>query len=192
MKKFIFGIVLGVILVSLSWFLYSRGESIILNEKIILERITEQYFTVTNTLFLEEEADLIFDKGSDWSNFLWGKSINARGLVRVDLGVDMSKIKEDSIKVNNINKTIEIIVPEAEILDASIFGDIKFDSEEGILQKILLDTQNEDYNKAVNTLTDLAKKEALSNIQKLTESREKSLSLLELILDNLGYKIIYK
>lgn len=192
MKKIIVALLFGLLLGGFVVFFYQKSVEPIITERLVLERISEQYFTVTKSLFLDEDINLTFDQGSNWSNFLWGKTVRAEGLVRVDIGVDMSKIKEEDIGIDRLHKRITINVPEAEILDASIFGNLKFDTEEGVLQKILIDSQNEDYNNAVDKLVDAAKEEALADDANYNDAKAKSLKLLYLIMDNFGYEVVYE
>ncbi len=156
--------------------------------EIILEKIQDNYFVVTKSLFVKEEVDIDIKSGSAWSDFLWGQEINARGIIRLDIGVDFKEIEVTDIVVNDIDKTISINLPDASVLDSSLFGDLQVESKDGILKRIFSDTSNSDYKRALGALIEVS--EGVANESLLTEAKLDSYSFLEVIADSLGYSLI--
>ena len=189
----IIGIIMGV-----GGYFYGKSVSedqtptIEVTPHVILEKITDQYFVVTKTLFLDEEILIEADQGSDWNNLLWGQSIVAEGTVRVDVGVDMNKLEESDIEVNETTKTITLDLPEAEILDASLNSDLIIDTKNGILKAIFDNNQGEDYNRAVTEMLNIAKKGVEEDKELLNDAQIESIKLITIILNDLDYTVEFK
>lgn len=156
----------------------------------IVNRIQEQAFLVTKTVYIDQESEIVIDRGSDWSNFWWGQTITAEGLIRSDVGVDLSKVTAESIVVDHDQKTITISVPAAEILDTSLSGEIEVVTKSGILKKLLLNDTNADYNLALSQLTTDATAAVNADEALFVEARNSTTSMLELLLAETGYEVI--
>lgn len=165
----------------------------VVNSTIILEKITEQYFVVTKSFFMNEEIVVRAEQNSDWENFLWGKEISGSATVRIDYGVDLSGLSEESIVVDNFAKTVKISIPEPEILDSSIYGDIEYQTERGIFKSIedlIKNDENADYNSITSELIVQATNAVESDINIASESSQDTKELLGLIVAQFGYVLI--
>lgn len=156
----------------------------------VFEMIEDQYFVVTKTSYVNQKARLSIEENSDWSDLLWMDVINAEGLVRIDIGVDLSELRESDIKVDKENKTIEIDLPESEILTSTIEGDVTVESERGLVTSIeeLFEEEADDYNLAVSELIKLAQESISEDLYE--EAREDSLNIIENILESIGYSVL--
>lgn len=181
------------IFVSTGIFLRSQEEPVEPEQKItneiILEKITNEAFVVTKTIFLDQETEIVIDQGSAWSNFWWGQKISAEAIIRVDLGVDFSKLSEENIQIDEVNKVISIILPVPEILDASLNGDIEVVTQNGVLKQLLKNNPNEDFNLALEKLLEDAKRIVGEDEDLNKEAKEDSIKILQLVLKDLGYEI---
>jgi hypothetical protein len=166
------------------------GDQTKVTAQSILERISDQYFIVTKTAYIDQEAEITVDKGSKWSNLLWGQTVKAQGVIRVDVGVDLSKLTEADIEVNRAERTVRIRVPEAEIMNASQNGDIEVTSDQGVLKFLLDNDPNEDHNRALAELIAGAKAAVLQDTALFDEARLDSAKILDLIVSGMGYKLI--
>ncbi|MBN1915462.1 DUF4230 domain-containing protein [Candidatus Dojkabacteria bacterium] len=164
-------------------------EEINVTSRTIIERITDQYFIVTKTMVVDQESTINVNQGSSWSNFFWGQTIEAKGLIRIDIGVDLKDIPEKDIQINEADKTVIIKLPDATILDASQFGDIEVKSSKGVLKFLLDNDPNQDHNEALKQLTEDAKTAALSDQKVFDEARTSSIKLIEIIVKDLGYTV---
>ncbi len=205
--KFILVLIVIALFLLLGVFFYGRylgKTSATLNEKtlnvssqLILEQITSQYFLVTRTIFVNSKAEIETPPNNDWTDLFLGKKITVRGIIRLDVGVDMNKLSEQNIAVDNRRKTVTISLPPAEILDSSLSGDLDFDEDKQIIEKlkgVFKDTTNEDYNLALTTLIDNAKSSAINDETLFSEARADSLKLVTLIVDSMlnDYEVIIK
>jgi len=188
---FIIGLI-GIIAIGTFAYGFRLGgnvETTNISTEFILERISDKYFVVTRTVVMDEQTQIVIDKGGDWSNLLWGQKIDAKAKVRVDLGVDMTSLNPEDITIDNSNKTISIKMPHAEILNMSIIGNFDVESKDGLLKNLFNDTTNEDYNNAIKIMKDNASKEVMKDKELLKNAENSATNLLDLILDNLGYKV---
>lgn len=192
-------IVLIVVAVGISTFLagqaFQRSSERQMREQTItaqtiVNRIQEQAFLVTKTVYIDQQSEIVIDRGSDWSNFWWGQTITAEGLIRTDVGVDLSKLTSENVKVDHEQKTITIQLPAAEILDSSLSGEIEVVTKSGILKKLLLNDANADYNLALSQLTTDAMTAVNADETLFVEARNTTINMLELLLAETGYEVI--
>jgi hypothetical protein len=167
-------------------------DPIVVTNQIVVERITDQYFLVTKTLFLSQSSEIVIKENSNWSDVLWKKSIIAEGMIRVDVGVDISKLETGDIEIDNEKKIVRVNMPAAEVLDASMYGDLAVETESGLFTSIqdLFKEGTDDYNLAVNTLVESATQYVESDSQLKNDAQKDSVKIVELILQDTGYTII--
>ncbi len=168
----------------------SNKESTTVTARSILERISDQYFIVTKSAYIDQESTMTVDKGSKWSNFFWGQTVEAEGVIRIDVGVDLSQITEEDIIVDHKTKTVRIDVPPADILNASQYGDIEVESDQGVLKYLLDNDPNEDHNRALEQLVADAKEAVRQDQSLFDDARQDSSKLLYMIVSGMDYKLI--
>jgi hypothetical protein len=156
---------------------------------VVLDKIQDQAFLVTRTIITDQEIQIEIDQGSAWSNFWWGHEITAEGVVQIDVGLDLSRLSEEDIEVDNETKTIIIDLPSAEVYDSSLKGDIDVSTKSGILKKLLATDNNEDYNLAMAELTSQAEEAVAQDEELLEEAQSSALSTLQVILKDTGYTL---
>lgn len=156
--------ILGLIIVLCFGFYYwgkiSAGLSkktadLTVTSQVILDKISEQSFLVTKTLFLDTQANITIKDDSGWKGFFVGQKISAQGVVRIDVGEDFKKIRTEDIVIDRVNKKISVYLSSAEILDSSIFGDIKIENKKGLwtnVKDLFKDDKSFEYNLSANEL----------------------------------------
>lgn len=162
-----------------------------ITNQIVVDSITNQYFVVSKTVFLDVTSDIKIQENSNWSDFLWKKTIVAEGIVRVDVGVDMEKLEKEDILINDNEKTISITLPKASVLDSSLYSELEVENENGVLVSIkeIFKDGTEDYNLAVKTLTEQALAQVNADSELMGEAEEDSTKIIELILKETGYTV---
>lgn len=205
--KIILFFVIIALLVLVAVFFYGRyqGKKLglienkpsIVNSQIILDRITNEYFLVTKTVFVSSKVEIDTPKNNNWTDLFTGKKITVFGLVRVDVGVDMKNMPVENIVVDSKNKIVTINLPHAEILDSSLSGELDVIADKSILEKIkgvFKNTQNEDYNIALKTLIDNANNQVIANESIFDQARTDSVKLVNLIVTSMlnDYQIVIK
>ena len=169
----------------------------VVNSQVILERITNQYFLVTKTVFLNSKVEIDTPKNNDWTDLFTGKKLTVMGLVRVDVGVDMKNMRLENIIVDHQKKLVTISLPHAEILDSSLSGELDFAVDKSIVEKLkglLKNTQNDDYNLALMTLIERANDQVTADESIFNSAREDSAKLVQLIVSGMlkDYQVVIK
>ncbi|MFA6514293.1 MAG: DUF4230 domain-containing protein [Patescibacteria group bacterium] len=169
----------------------------IVNSQVILERITNQYFLVTKTVFLNSKVEIDTPKNNDWTDLFTGKKLTVMGLIRVDVGVDMKNMRLENIVVDSSKKLVTISLPHAEILDSSLSGELDFAVDKSIVEKLkglLKNTQNDDYNLALITLIERANNQVTADESIFNSAREDSAKLVQLIVSGMlkDYQVLIK
>lgn len=193
-------IITTLIMVGVFFYGRQQGKQSVLPEEristqLILDRVTNQYFLVTKTVFVDSEAEIETPKHNDWKDIFVGNKITIKGVVRVDVGVDMKNLSLEDIVINEGQKTVSINIPSADILNTSLYGDIDFDEDKAILDKIksiFVNNQNEDYNQAISILLTSARDEVSANGNIYNEARADSIKLVELIVGGIlkDYQVV--
>ncbi len=168
----------------------AKEEQITVTARSILERISDQYFVVTKSVYIDQKAEITVDTGSRWSNLFWGQTVKADGVIRIDVGVDLSKLEEKDITVDHRAKTVRIDVPPADILNASQYGDIEVETKQGILKYVLDNDPNEDHNRALQQLIAGAKEAVRQDQRLFGDARQDAAKILRLIVAGMGYQLV--
>jgi hypothetical protein len=169
----------------------------IVNSQVILNRITNQYFLVTKTVFVDSRAEIDTPKNNNWTDLFIGKKITVFGLIRIDVGVDMKNMRLENIVVDSKNKIVTISLPHAEILNSSLSGELDVTADKSILETIkglFKNTQNEDYNIALKTLIDSANSQVMADESIFESARTDSVKLVTLIVTSMlsDYQVVIK
>ena len=169
----------------------------VINSQVILERITNQYFLVTKTVFVNSKVEIETPKNNDWTDLFTGKKLTVLGLIRVDVGVDMKNMNPENIVVDSKKKIVTISLPHAEILNSSLYGQLDLVADKSIAEKLkdlFKNTQNEDYNLALETLIANADSQVKSDESIFNSAREDSSKLVNLIVSGIlqDYQVIIK
>ena len=172
----LFGVFLGVSLTQ-------DNKKKVIETTTVLERIEGRSFLVARSVIVNQKVSINIDQGSSWSNFWWGHEIIASGLIQVDLGVDLSKLDEENILVNQTTKTIELDLPEAEIYSSNLQGNINVETKSGILKRILKNDKDEDYNLALDELSQQSEDDVKENTKLFEKCR---------IQQSIHYKLYFK
>jgi hypothetical protein len=165
------------------------------SSQIILDRITSQYFLVTKTVFMDSKVEIDTPKNNNWTDLFVGKKIIVDGVIRTDVGVDMKNLSLDNIVVDSGKKTVTIKLPHAEILNSSLYGQLDFSENTAIVDKLksfFNDTQNADYNLALQTLIENSKTQVLADEDIFTQARADSVKLVDLIVSGMlkDYQVV--
>lgn len=203
--KIILLFVITALLILVAVFFYGRyqGKKLgiaeskppVVNSQVILDRITNQYFLVTKTVFVNSLAEIDTPRNNNWTDLFTGKKITVLGLIRIDVGVDMKNMRLENIVVDSKNKIVTISLPHSEILDSSLSGELNVVADKSILEKIkgfFKNTQNEDYNLALKTLIDSANSQVTADESIFESARTDSVKLVTLIVKSMlsDYQVV--
>ena len=138
----------GGILGGYLWGKGSTAEEKAISAKTIAAHMQAEGFLVTQSVVVHEEITIEKNSGYALKDFFLGQTIRASAQLRVDQGIDLTKILSNDILIGE--EEIEIKSPDLEIRSVEIVGDITLENEQGIVKKLL---DNEDgYNEAIYQL----------------------------------------
>lgn len=127
--------------------------------QVILSALRDRGFLVTQTYVFNENIKITSNSDSFWRRMLWGQAIRAYGIAEVNLGVDLAKLGENDIEVSS--DKVKVTIPEAEIFNSRLVGDINLENQQGILKRIF---ENDDgYNQAVTEMMKQAEANATTS-----------------------------
>jgi hypothetical protein len=184
------GAIILVMLAFLAGSIYQQNNpTTTVTTQTILNKVNDNAFLLTKTVYLDQTSKIVVDKGSDWENLWWGQTINAQSLMKINVGIDFKKLQSSDVNVDTGAKVITLKLPQAEVLDATLAGDIKVQSTSGILKYLLANDTNSDYNLALKQLSEDATAAVKSDVTIMKQARSDSIDSLKLLLKDTGYTI---
>ncbi|MDD5437580.1 MAG: DUF4230 domain-containing protein [Patescibacteria group bacterium] len=144
--------------------------------QVILTALRDQGFLVTQTYVFNEPVTIDKNTGSALKDFFFGQTITARGVMETNLGIDLSKITADDIRVDS-GKVI-IYIPRAQLFNARLVGPLEVENTRGILKRLLYSDNG--YNEALAELIKQAEQSAVKPelINRATESAKAEVTRL--------------
>lgn len=167
----------------------SQSPSHTISNDIVIDRVEEQAFIVTRTVYSDQEVQIKIDRGSDWNEFLWGKTITATARVRTDVGIDFEGISKDNIEIDASANTVSIKGLQTRILDSSIYSKLEVTTSGTILAKLFDNDSNADYQLASAELTKSAKAAIESDAELLNEAKDAAAQYLSYLFSDLDYAV---
>ncbi|MDD5629381.1 MAG: DUF4230 domain-containing protein [Elusimicrobia bacterium] len=120
--------------------------------QLILTALKDQGFLVTKTYVFDAPVTIRKLSGSAFKDFFMGQTITARGVMEVNLGIDLLRISERDVTV--AGDEVAVVIPPASLFNVRLAGPLDLKNEQGILKRLL---QNEDgYNEALAQLSSRA------------------------------------
>lgn len=151
------GILFGIILVIIAFIVgigvgENNANKMLVSSRSIYEKITSSALLTSKIAYINQKTTIEVNNESEWSKLLWGQTLTAEGLIKISVGINLDKIKETDIQVDNNVKIITITLPQAEILNTELEGDIVTTNQRGILKLLLENDTDADYNLALQKL----------------------------------------
>ncbi|MFH1621281.1 MAG: DUF4230 domain-containing protein [Patescibacteria group bacterium] len=126
------------------------------NAQVILTALRDRGFLVTQTYVFDQPVTIKKTSGSAFKDFFFGQTITARGAMEVNLGIDLAKVSEQDVVIED--QKITVTVPTSSLFNVRLVGPIDVRNDQGILKRVL---QNEDgYNEALAELSRIAEETA--------------------------------
>lgn len=140
----------------------------------IVQALKHEGFLVTETYIITQQITIDRSTGSVFKDFFWGQDIIAFGTMKTSLGVDLSKLSLDDIKITS--DTLSLTVPAIEDHGVELVGDISLQNKQGIFKKIF--NNDDGYNAAYAKLKEAALATAETDMVKI-EARENTRKEIE-------------
>jgi len=171
---------LGITLALLAGILLGRfafspgsGMQTVVNSQAILTALRDQGFLVTQTYVFDQPVTIKKTTGSAFKDFFVGQTIEARGSMEANLGIDLAKLAESDVAVNGSTVTIQTNGPS--VFNTRLVGPIEVRNSQGLLKRVL--EPDDGYNQALAELERAAN--AAANREEIL-ARAKSVSETEL------------
>ena len=120
--------------------------------EVIAQEMQKEGFLITQSALLSENVTIEKKSGNRFKDFFLGQTITAQAVLQVDRGIDLTKIRQSDILVEE--NRIEIALPQIETRSVEIIGSVTLHNSEGIAKK-LLDSED-GYNEAIAMLKEQA------------------------------------
>lgn len=127
-----------------------------INSQTILTALHDRGFLVTQTLMFDQPVVINKTTGSALKDFFFGQTITARGVIEVNLGLDLAQVSQEDIILSGDSVTVKI--PKTTLFDTRLVGPLDVKNEKGLLKR-LTDTDS-GYNEALQVLSAEAEKAA--------------------------------
>jgi hypothetical protein len=185
MKQYFFIIIIFLVLILgfvLGYMVFKPQPESKIDSLVIYNKLQNQGFLVTQDYVLQQNLNIDNTTGQWWKDIFWGQQIEASGIMKVNLGVDLQKLQPDDVLAN---EQIIIDLPEIEIKSVELVSDINLENSQGVFKRLL---DNDDgYNQALMQLKQSARQAALQPeiIQTTRSATIQEISkLVNLIVDN--------
>lgn len=157
-KKLIFSLVLALgILSSLIlgaiagrlWFTPESSVRTVVSSQTILTALRDQGFLVTQTYVFDQPVTIRRTTGSAFRDFFVGQTIEARGSMEANLGLDLAKLSAEDVIAGSSEITVR--VPSTTLFNTRLVGPIEVKNTQGLLKRLL--EPDDGYNIALVELT---------------------------------------
>ncbi len=128
------------------------------NAQAILTALHDRGFLVTQTYIFDTPVTIDRSTGSAWKDFFFGQTIEARGTMEVNMGVDLAQVKDDDVTLDEEAGRITVRIPASKLFNARLVGPIELKNKEGILKRVL--DSDDGYNEALSLLSSTAEEMA--------------------------------
>jgi hypothetical protein len=150
----------------------------VISAQAILTALHNRGFLVSQTYVFDTPVTIDHNSGNAFKDFFFGQTIEARGSMEVNLGVDLTSVHEEDVVIDTAANTITIRIPKARLFNSTLVGPIELKNNQGILKKLL--NSDDGYNDAFTLLKQTAEKAAQSdeNISRATDQASQDITAL--------------
>ncbi len=122
----------------------------------VLIALKSEGFLVTQSYVFNQQIDIEHSSGNQWKDIFWKQAIKASANVKVNSGVDLTKLTAEDIAIQDT--TIMVTLPQVEVNSTEIVGDVMVQNNQGIFKRAF---DNDDgYNQALTAIKAQALKAA--------------------------------
>ncbi|MCR4256175.1 MAG: DUF4230 domain-containing protein, partial [Candidatus Uhrbacteria bacterium] len=156
------------------WFAPQTSMKTVVNSQTILTALRDQGFLVTQTFIFDQPVTIERTTGSAFRDFFVGQTVEARGTMEANLGIDLERLQADDVTLT----ATEIIVriPAPTLFNTRLVGPIEVKNTQGLLKRVL--EPDDGYNLALAELT-RATEEAVGKPEITERATETSIREIE-------------
>lgn len=148
----------------------------IVNAQAILTALHDRGFLVSQTYVFDTPVTIEKNSGNALKDFFFGQTIEARGTMEVNLGVDLASVKQEDIVIDPATSTIIVMIPKAKLFNSRLVGPIEVKNNQGVLKQLL--NSDDGYNESLSLLSQTAEKAAQTDemINRATDTAKDQLA----------------
>jgi hypothetical protein len=129
-----------------------------INAQVILTALHNRGVLVSQTFVFDTPVTIDRSSGNALKDFFFGQTIEARGTMEVNLGVDLAGMSADDVTIDDATNTVTVRIPSAKLFDSRLVGPIELKNNQGILKRLL--NSDDGYNDALALLSKTAEEAA--------------------------------
>jgi len=137
-----------------------QGQRTEVTSQVILTALRERGFLVTQTYLFDQPVVIRRESGNFFDDLLFGQKITARGVMEVNLGVDLSQVGLTDVQMSE--EKVRISIPGVTLFNVRLVGPLDVQNDRGILKRIL--ERDAGYNEAQAELARVAEEQARSSV----------------------------
>lgn len=196
-KKLIFSLVLALAVLSSLvlgviagkvWLTPDTSVRTVVSSQTILTALRDQGFLVTQTYVFDQPVTIRRTTGSALRDFFVGQTIEARGSMEANLGLDLAKLSAEDVIATQSEITVR--VPSTTLFNTRLVGPIEVKNSQGLLKRLL--EPDDGYNIALVELTAAAEAAARKPeiLDRATQKAVREIErLVSLLLQNDGRSV---
>ncbi len=160
------------------WFAPPSPMKTVVNSQTILTALRDQGFLVTQTFIFDQPVTIQRTTGSAFKDFFVGQTVEARGTMEANLGIDLARLQTDDVTLSATEITVRIPAPT--LFNTRLIGPIEVKNTQGLLKRVL--EPDDGYNLALAELT-RATEEAAGKPEIVGRASEKSVREIERLVE---------
>jgi hypothetical protein len=149
-----------------------------ISTQAILTALHNRGFLVSQTLIFDTPVTIDRSSGNAFKDFFFGQTIEARGTMEANLGVDLTGIKQEDIVIDQETNSITVTISKARLFNSRIVGPIEVKNNQGVLKRLL--NSDDGYNESLALLSQTAEAAAQKDdmISRATDQAKEDISTL--------------
>jgi hypothetical protein len=153
-----------------------KVEQTVVSGQAILTALHDRGFLVSQTYIFDTPVTIDKNSGNAFKDFFFGQTIEARGTMEVNLGVDLASVKQEDVIVDPATSTIVVKISKAKLFNSRLVGPIEVKNNQGVLKQLL--NSDDGYNESLSLLSQTAEKAAQTDemISRATDTAKDQLT----------------
>ncbi|MFA5129843.1 MAG: DUF4230 domain-containing protein [Patescibacteria group bacterium] len=159
----------------------------------ILTALHNRGFLVSQTYVFDTPVTIDRNSGNAFKDFFFGQTIEARGTMEVNLGVDLASMTQQDVVIDPATNTITVTIPKARLFNSRLVGPIELKNNQGVLKQLL--NSDDGYNESLSLLSQTAEKAAQTDetINRATDQAKQDIeTLLGYVVEGKTVKVMVK
>jgi hypothetical protein len=125
-----------------------------ISTQAILTALHNRGFLISQTYVFDTPVTIDRSSGNAFKDFFFGQTIEARGTMEANLGVDLTSIKQEDIVIDQETNSITVTIPKARLFNSRLVGPIEVKNNQGVLKRLL--NSDDGYNESLSLLSQTA------------------------------------